>query len=504
MSTLTVGQGQQYATISAAIAASRDGDVIQVQAGTYTNDFATINTKITLQGVGGMVHMVSTVEIPNDKGILVTNTDVTIDHFEFSGARVSDQNGAGIRYQGGNLLITNSYFHDNENGILANPAAGGTITIRNSEFDHNGSGDGFTHNLYVNEIARLTIENSFFHDAVIGHQIKSRALETIVVNNRIYDEDGTSSYSIDMPNGGKATITGNVIQQGAHGDNPNIIAIGEEGDLHAGSSMTMANNVVINDIDDNGALILNPNGVASTVTGTQIAGFLNLLNGIGATFGGTVQLPGPPALDFSHPWAGAAPPAAVQTVMGGDAADTLAGPGGDTFIRGAGGDDLITGGAGFDNINGNTGADTISSGAGGDWALGGQGNDSVSAGDGNDILNGNLGDDIVLGGLGDDTVRGGQGSDLVDGGDGADWLSGDLGADTLTGGTGSDIFHTFAGAGVDRVTDFDAGDRVHVAAGVAYTFAQSGADVVVTLDGATMTLVDVLLSNLPAGWIFSS
>ena len=58
MTTLTVGQGQQYATISAAVNASHDGDVIQVQAGTYTNDFATINTKITLQGVGGMVHMV--------------------------------------------------------------------------------------------------------------------------------------------------------------------------------------------------------------------------------------------------------------------------------------------------------------------------------------------------------------------------------------------------------------------------------------------------------------
>ncbi|MDB5446641.1 MAG: putative calcium-binding protein, partial [Phenylobacterium sp.] len=42
MATLTVGQGQQYATISAAVAASHDGDLLQVQAGTYTNDFAEI------------------------------------------------------------------------------------------------------------------------------------------------------------------------------------------------------------------------------------------------------------------------------------------------------------------------------------------------------------------------------------------------------------------------------------------------------------------------------
>ena len=99
MSSLTVGPGMQYATLAAAIAASSDGDVIQVQAGTYTNDFATINTKITIEGVGGMVNLVATVPPPNGKAILVTNTDVTLDNIAFSGAKVPDGNGAGIRYQ---------------------------------------------------------------------------------------------------------------------------------------------------------------------------------------------------------------------------------------------------------------------------------------------------------------------------------------------------------------------------------------------------------------------
>ena len=51
MATLTVrsGSGFDYGTLAAAIAASNDGDVIRVQAGTYTNDFATINTRIVLQ-----------------------------------------------------------------------------------------------------------------------------------------------------------------------------------------------------------------------------------------------------------------------------------------------------------------------------------------------------------------------------------------------------------------------------------------------------------------------
>ena len=54
MTILIVGPGKQYATLSAAIGASHNGDTIQVQAGTYTDDFATINTNIDLVGVGGM------------------------------------------------------------------------------------------------------------------------------------------------------------------------------------------------------------------------------------------------------------------------------------------------------------------------------------------------------------------------------------------------------------------------------------------------------------------
>ena len=134
MAILTVGSGQQYATIGDAVRASHDGDVVKVQAGTYVNDFATVNTKITIEGVGGMAHLLATVPPPDGKAILSTNTSVTLDHLEFSGAAVGDGNGAGIRYQGGDMMVTNCYFHDNQDGILGGAVPGGTITIRNSEF----------------------------------------------------------------------------------------------------------------------------------------------------------------------------------------------------------------------------------------------------------------------------------------------------------------------------------------------------------------------------------
>ena len=48
MAPFNVGAGQAYATLPAAVAASRDGDVIAAPAHTYVNDFATISRDITI------------------------------------------------------------------------------------------------------------------------------------------------------------------------------------------------------------------------------------------------------------------------------------------------------------------------------------------------------------------------------------------------------------------------------------------------------------------------
>ena len=206
---LTVGPGQQFQTVRAAVAASHDGDTIDVHAGTYVNDGAIINTKISIVGVGGMAHFVGNGLIGNGKAFFVTNTNVTFDHIEFSGAKVADHNGAGIRYQAGNLTITNCYFHDNQEGILGATNPSGAITIDHSEFAHNGYGDGQTHNIYIGRIASFTITNSYIHDAIVGHEIKSLAAITTIENNRIVDGTSTASYSIDLPSGGIAVVKNN-------------------------------------------------------------------------------------------------------------------------------------------------------------------------------------------------------------------------------------------------------------------------------------------------------
>jgi hypothetical protein len=299
---LTVGPGQQYTTIEAAVAAANPGDTVDVQAGIYTNDFVSIFQNLTLQAVGGPVQMVATVDPPNGKAIIDEGgpgISVTINGFDISGAVVPDGNGAAVRYEGGSLTLNNDYFHNNQDGMLAASDPNGTITINNSEFAFNGTGDGQTHNLYVNNIALLTITDSYFHDANVGHEIKSRAEDTVITDSRIFDLLSTASYSIDLPNGGNATITNNVIEQGPNTQNPYIIAYGEEGQSNPGTTVSIADNTIVND-DPGGAGILNPTSTPLSFTDNSVYGLTDaqLSNGPLAE-SGTTFLTIRPTLDTS-------------------------------------------------------------------------------------------------------------------------------------------------------------------------------------------------------------
>lgn len=172
---------------------------------------------------------------------------------------------------------------------------------------------------------------------------------------------------------------------------------------------------------------------------------------------------------------------------------------GSTYLRGGDGNDVITSGTGFNDINGNAGNDTIFGGPANDWLVGGKGDDEIHGGTGKQILYGNLGNDTLIGGDHADTVRGGQGDDLIYGGGGNDWISGDKGNDTIYGGSGADIFHTFSGAGIDRVMDFNSaeGDRVLFDAGTTYTLSYLGGDTIIDMgNGDVMILVGVSQAKL--------
>jgi len=305
MAALTVGSGQQFTTIASAIAAANNGDTIQVQAGTYVDDFATITKNIDLVGVGGMVHMLADQNIPNGKAILVTDANVTIDHFEFSGAQVADGNGAGIRQETGNLTITNSYFHNNQDGILSAPSANSNLSIDSSEFAYNGLGDGQTHDIYVGAIATFSLTNSYIHDANVGHEVKSRAATTTIENNRILSNSSSDSYEIDLPNGGAAAISNNIIQKGANSQNSIMISYGEEGSLYSNLALSINNNTLVSQLTANPTVAFkNYTPYTAQLSGNQFYGVSSAAVAMGANVQvGDSFLSSLPTIDStSHPW----------------------------------------------------------------------------------------------------------------------------------------------------------------------------------------------------------
>lgn len=316
MAILKVGPGAQYSTISAAVAASKSGDIIQVQAGTYKNDFPPpINHDLTLEAAGGMVKMVATKPPPNAKGIFDVGgagVNVAIVGFDLSGAKVSSGNGgngAGIRYEGGNLTLVNDYVHDNQNGLLANADPTGTITINNSQFDHNGSGTGYTHNIYVGAINTLTVMASYLTGAVVGHELKSRAFNNFIENNRIQDgPTGTASYVIDLPNAGRAVIAGNVIEKGPKASNSTLIAYGEEGSVRANSFLNISGNTLLDDDASGPRLGLNnATGINATIAANSFFGLTaNQVVSGPANVSGSTFLASEPTLDTAAPWSNGA------------------------------------------------------------------------------------------------------------------------------------------------------------------------------------------------------
>ena len=336
MAVLTVGQGEQFSTIAAAVGAAGSGDTIDVNAGSYTDDFLTIEQNLTLQAVGGEVVMTEDQEPPDGKAMITEGQpglSIAINGFDISGVTVDDGNGAAIRYEGGNLSLSNDFFHNNQDGLLAASDPNGTITIDNSEFSFNGNGEGNTHNIYVNDIALVTITNSYFHDADVGHEIKSRAQDTVIENNRIFDNNSSASYDIDLPDGGNATITGNQIEQGPNTQNPYMITYGVEEDLGAvtnpGTDVTIANNTIVND-DPGGAMLLNFTDVAPAFTDNSVYGLTDAqLSPKGPLDeAGTVFLASRPSLDTSSlSFITSSPPPStptpLPTVPVGSGADTL-------------------------------------------------------------------------------------------------------------------------------------------------------------------------------------
>lgn len=272
---IRVGPGQALPTVAAAAAQARDGDTIEIDAGDYTADVAVWKqNNLTIRGVGGRARLIAAGASAEQKAIwVVRGGTITVENIEFTGTRVRDKNGAGIRFEKGHLTIRNCRFIDNENGILTG-GGDAELDIENSEFGHNGAGDGYSHNLYVGALRRLRVTGSYFHHAKVGHLLKSRAAESHILYNRLTDEPGgRASYELEFPNGGIAYVIGNIIEQSATTENSNIISFGAEDYKWPKNELYLVNNTIDNNRPDGGAFLVTKPGAGT------VRAFNNLLIG---------------------------------------------------------------------------------------------------------------------------------------------------------------------------------------------------------------------------------
>ncbi len=244
-----VGPARAYTVPSAVANLVSDGDTVEIDAATYTGDVAVwYDNNLYLKGVGnGYARLDANGNNAQGKAIwVIKGNNCTVKNIEFLHCTVPDNNGAGIRQEGKGVRINHCYFHHNEMGILAGDNTPSNICIEYSEFAFNGYGDGYTHNIYINHIDTFTFRYNYSHDPTVGHALKTRARHNYILYNRITEENGDGSYTIDVPNGGETIVMGNIIEQGANSQNSTIVAYGAEGINNPIADFVVVNNTIVN------------------------------------------------------------------------------------------------------------------------------------------------------------------------------------------------------------------------------------------------------------------
>jgi hypothetical protein len=283
--TLEVGPGKAYDSIAAAEKDSSRGDTIRLTAGEHFDCAVIRQSGLTIEGSGKPADTLLTDKACAGKAALVLDGDnITVRNITLTRIRVPDGNGAGIRAEGGDLTVDHVRFVNNQNGILGAPEPNATIIIRDSEFLQNGvCNPACAHGVYTNALKLLHIEHSRFFETRQAHHIKSRAARTEVIDCDLEDgPDGTSSYQIELPNGGALVMRGNMIEKGPKSENHGtVVSIGAEGITQRTPEITVENNTVVIDNPYRPVFVRNLTATAAQLAGNKLQHTVIPLDGDG-------------------------------------------------------------------------------------------------------------------------------------------------------------------------------------------------------------------------------
>jgi hypothetical protein len=164
--------------------------------------------------------------------LILNGMNAVVDGIVFQNIHVPDGNGAGIRLEWGDLLVTRSTFRDSDEGILTGSYDKGTISIERSTFSGLGGcpESGCAHSIYVGGYGKLTVSRVRFERGTGGHYVKSRAPVNDIVDSSFDDSGGKdTNYMIDLPAGSVGLIARNEFVQGKGKENHSaLIAVAAE------------------------------------------------------------------------------------------------------------------------------------------------------------------------------------------------------------------------------------------------------------------------------------
>lgn len=235
--TLCVGEGQEYATLSAALAVARERNVIEIAAGMYRESATVAVANLTIRGVDARPHFnCAGVALQANQACLLLAADgATLENLDISGAEISENagsNGACIR-NAPNMSFTlrDVICHASQAGLLAQ---GGVILVENSEFYDNGWNE-FSHNVSFGGECSVTVRGSVFRDSRVGHEFKSRCFSTVIADSIFRSTRG--SRDIDIADGGETSLYHSILVKTLGTDSKDLIGFASESCTHPGDML---------------------------------------------------------------------------------------------------------------------------------------------------------------------------------------------------------------------------------------------------------------------------
>jgi hypothetical protein len=227
--TYSVGPSRMYGSPCAlvGVVSLAPGDIIEVDPGTYADACeltasGTAVAPITLRGLPGTLPLFDATGVdlsgvgstPRAIFQFANGSFWVVQHLELENAANTSANGAAFRATAGahDIVIEDVSVHDCQDGMMSDGVA--TVVVQSSDIFHNGAGDGFSHNLYMQGDSTTLIGNHI-HDSNGGQNVKLRSRYAALFFNLI---ENAGNYEMDLIQGpltsdanANAVLIGNII-----------------------------------------------------------------------------------------------------------------------------------------------------------------------------------------------------------------------------------------------------------------------------------------------------